>query len=217
MRKEPLATGYVYHVFTKSIAGYRVFRSKADCSRMQEMMEFYSYQNPPVKFSIYRSLKRKKKKAILEEKLRSSNRIVEILAYCIMPTHLHLVLAQLDDNGISLYMKNLLNSYTRYFNTRNSRKGPLWQGRFKSVLVKSDEQLLHLTRYIHLNPTSDGLVEKPEDWLYSSYREYLDYGGHRICNYSPYLKVSPDFYRRFVEERKDYQRSLSLIKELLLE
>jgi len=67
-----------------------------------------------------------------------------------------------NEEGISLYMKNLLNSYTRYFNTKTKRKGPLWQGRFKSVLIKMDEQL-YLTRYIHLNPTSEDLVEKTSE------------------------------------------------------
>ena len=70
-------------------------------------------------------------------------------------------------------MRRLLNSYTRYFNEKIKRKGPLWEGRFKKVLVNSDEQLLHLTRYVHLNPVSAGIVEKPEDWPCSSYREYI--------------------------------------------
>ena len=122
-----------------------------------------------------------------------------------------------NDEGISLYMKNLLNSYTRYFNTKTKRKGPLWQGRFKSVLIKTDEQLLHLTRYIHLNPTSEDLVEKPEDWPYSSYNEYLRNSEEPLCSFSKYLDIEPKTYKEFVESRKDYQKRLSEIKHLLLE
>ena len=114
-------------------------------------------------------------------------------------------------------MKNLLNSYTRYFNTKTKRKGPLWQGRFKSVLIKTDEQLLHLTRYIHLNPTSEDLVERPEDWPYSSYNEYLRNSEEPLCSFSKYLDIEPKTYREFVESRKDYQKRLSEIKHLLLE
>jgi putative transposase len=79
-----------------------------------------------------------------------------------MPTHIHLVLRQLKDGGISKFMSNILNSYSRYFNIKHNRKGPLWEGRFRKVLVGSDEQLLHLTRYVHLNPVTACLVDKPK-------------------------------------------------------
>jgi hypothetical protein len=63
-----------------------------------------------------------------------------------MPTPFHLVLGQAADQGIFRFISNTQNSYTRYFNTKPGRKGPLWEGRSKSVLVKADEQLPHLTR-----------------------------------------------------------------------
>ena len=216
MRKEPLVTGYLYHICTKSIAGYKIFRSDKDYLRMLEMMKYYTYEAPPMKFSTYYKLDKGRQHEIYQE-LLNKGRIVEILAYCIMPTHIHLILSQLKEDGISLYMKNLLNSYTRYFNTKTKRKGPLWQGRFKSVLIKTDEQLLHLTRYIHLNPTSEDLVERPEDWPYSSYNEYLRNSEEPLCSFSKYLDIEPKTYREFVESRKDYQKRLSEIKHLLLE
>jgi len=213
MRKHPLVKGSVYHVFTKSISGYRIFRYPRDYNRFLEMFKFYRYENPPTRFSTY--LEIKDKDGFHQRHFSERDHIVEIIAYCVMPTHIHFVLKQLKDNGISIFMKNILDSYTRYFNTRNSRKGPLWQGRFKNVLVVDDEQLLHLTRYIHLNPTSDGLVEKPEDWKYSSYNEYLGESEDGICNYSEYMEIGPDEYRRFVESRKDYQKSLNILKHHL--
>jgi len=216
MRKEPLVTGFLYHICTKSIAGYKIFKFNEDYLRMLVMMKYYAYKEPPMKFSAYQKLEERRRCEIFQ-KLINKERIVEILAYCIMPTHLHLILSQLKKDGISLYMKNLLNSYTRYFNTKNKRKGPLWQGRFKSVLIKTDEQLLHLTRYIHLNPTSDNLVERPEDWSYSSYNEYLNNSKEPLCSFSKYLNIDPKAYKAFVETRKDYQKRLSEIKHLLLE
>jgi len=216
MRKDPLVTGYFYHICTKSIAGYQIFRSDKDYVRMLSMMEYYSYSNPPMKFSVYQRL-RDKTQSEVATRMKSSDRLVEILAYCVMPTHLHLLLHQLKDDGISIYMKNLLNSYTRYFNTKNRRRGPLWQGRFRSVLVGDGDQLLHLTRYIHLNPTSDDLVDRPEDWPYSSYKEYISDTKNGLCEFSEFLSVPSETYREFVEARKDYQSSLSRIKHLLLE
>ncbi|HHN65703.1 MAG TPA: hypothetical protein ENK09_10115 [Nitrospirae bacterium] len=213
MRRDPLVNDSVYHIFTKSISGYRIFRSQRDYNRMVEMIKFYRYEKPPFRFSAY--INRINKDKFIAKYLADRDHLIEVIAYCLMPTHLHFILKQLKDNGISVFMKNLLDSYTRYFNTKNNRKGPLWQGRFKSVLVDDDERLLHLTRYIHLNPTSDELVEKPEDWKYSSYREYLGQSNDGICNYSDYLSIEPGDYREFVESRMDYQKELNILKHLL--
>jgi len=117
-------------------------------------------------------------------------------------------------------MGNVLNSYSRYFNTKHKRGSPLWKGKFKNVLVETDEQLLHLTRYIHLNPTSAGLVKKPEEWPYSSYLEYLGKikKMDRICSYEDLMDISPSSsYKNFVESRISYQRELEKIKHLILE
>ena len=183
---------------------------------MREMIRYYAIDSPPAKFSLYKRLISTRGTSPIEE-LPGENRLIDIIAYCIMPTHIHLVLCELKETGISGFMRKLLDSYTRYFNIKNSRKGPLWQGRFKSILIKTDEQLLHLTRYIHLNPTSDGLVDRPEDWEYSSYREYLNRADRPLCNYAPYLTVNPEAYKAFVEDIQDYQRRLSEIKHLILD
>jgi len=207
-----------YHIMTKSIAGYVVFNSDSDYQRMLKMMEFYNHDGLNIRFSYYYQFKDSelfKKRVDLSE----YDKLVDIIAYCLMPTHIHFLMTPLKENGISIYMKNLLNSYTRYFNAKNARKGPLWQGRFKSVLVDSDEQLLHLTRYIHLNPTSAGFVENPENWKYSSYKDFSgkQEESRTICNFKSYLDISPKTYKEFVESRKDYQRELALIKHLALE
>ena len=216
MRKEIFKTGYLYHVFTKSIAGYRIFRADEDYSRMIEMLRYYKYEKPPMRFSVYQEAIEKGITSINSE-LSTKDTLVDFIAFCIMPTHIHLILCQLKENGISLFMQNLLNSYSRYFNVKYERKGPLWQGRFKGILIETDEQLLHLTRYIHLNPTSDGLVDYPEDWSYSSYNEYLGSSLSGLTNFNRYLVIDPATYKTFVDSRKDYQQRLSEIKHLCLE
>ena len=202
----------IYHVFTKSIAGFRIFIEPKDFERIIQLITYYK-ENPFLRFSDYKKLKNKEKVFTFPE----GSSLIQIIAYCIMPTHIHLVLYEKQENGISNYMRRLLNSYTRYFNQKIQRRGPLWEGRFKKVLVTSDEQLLHLTRYVHLNPVSAGIVEKPEDWLYSSYREYIGLEPKNICETDPFLSFSEEEYKEFVEDRIDYQRSLELIKHLVLE
>ena len=148
-----------------------------------------------------------------------SVKIVEMLAYCFMPTHIHLVLKQLRPGGISKFINVVLKSYSKYFNVRYKRKGPLWEGRFRSVLVETDEQFLHLTRYVHLNPVSISLVDNPEDWKSSSYGEYIGRVDkkNRICAFDDYLDMDYSSYRKFVEDRIDYQRELEQIKNLIIE
>ncbi len=215
MRKAPLIEGQIYHVFTKSIAGFRIFRNKRDYERFIEMFKFYRHKSVPVKFSEYEELA--DRDLYYETKIKNLEFLIDIIAYCIMPTHFHLVLKQLLENGITIFLKNLLDSYTRYFNIKYERKGPLWQGRFKSVLVDNNEYLMHLTRYIHLNPVVDELVEKPEDWNYSSYREYVYPRSDGLCSFSTYIEFKPEEYKKFVENHKEYLDSLKEINHLILE
>jgi len=208
MRDPQLIEGHIYHVFTKSIAGNVVFRDSSDYKRFIEALCFYLYSSPPTKFSAYLRLKNKDR--FFKAYLKDQPRLVDILAYCIMPTHVHLLLVQVEKAGISNFMRCVLDSYTRYFNTRNQRKGPLWQSRFKNILVESEEQFMHLTRYIHLNPTTERLVQSPEDWEFSSYREYLGKSKERLCNFKQYYNISSSRYRQFVENQIDYQSLLKI-------
>ncbi len=226
MKREPIVTGEVYHVFNKSIAEYKIFNNDPEFLRMINVICYYQREKPAIKFSDFiRSpqakqdhLKRMNSFPPQRWERGDKEKLVEIVAYCVMPTHLHLTLKQLKENGISIFMGNILNSYAKYFNTKHERKGHLWEGRFKHVLVESDEQLLHLTRYIHLNPTTAYLVDKPEDWLVSSYREYLaGTGNSKICKYDDILDIEPKDYKEFVEDRISYQRELAKIKHLFLD
>ena len=217
-RKIPLISGKIYHIFSKSIAGFKIFRSKTEYERMRKLFGYYMIDSPPLRFSSF--LEIKNKDAFYKKHFARKNYIIEIIAYCIMPTHIHLLLKQIKDNGISMFMRKILDSYSRYFNVKNKRKGPLWQGRFKNVLIETDEQLLHLTRYIHLNPTSKNLIDKPENWQYSSYREYLgliDNRKDRLCDFSNYLHMKIGSYKRFTENNINYQKELEKIKHLTLE
>jgi len=96
---------------------------------------------------------------------------VDVVAYCLMPNHYHL-LVYLRDETLSNAMKSLSLSYTKAINRRFNRVGVLFQGRFQSIHVDKTDYLLHLSRYIHLNPVKARLVKQPEEWEFSSYLEY---------------------------------------------
>ena len=95
----------------------------------------------------------------------------DLIAYTLMPNHVHLVL-QDHRAQLSRLMQILNARYTRYFNHRHQRVGHLYQGRFHAKLVDRDEYLLEVTRYVHLNPVRGGLVKRPEEYRWSSYPIY---------------------------------------------
>ncbi|MCX5782646.1 MAG: transposase [Elusimicrobia bacterium] len=218
MRKDLLVTDQIYHVFSRSIAGFKIFNSEADHSRIIQLLQYYKKAEPNIRFSRFNKLI-KKNKIDFQQLHSEKENLIDIVAYCIMPPHLHLVLKQRKKSGISIFMNNILNSYTRFFNTKHQRKGPLWESRFKNVLVETNEYLLHLTRYMHLNPVTSGLVDAAELWESSSYKEYLSLvdKDNLICNFSNLIDISPKEYKIFVEERTDYQRELQKIKNLMLD
>lgn len=220
-RKEKLVNNEVYHVYTKSIAGFVIFNNPDDFSHLKNIVKYYQKKDMPIPFSAFLRSEETKKGCFgsaFANSASGKDNIVSIVAYCFMPTHIHFILKQLRDNGISSFAGNILNSYSHHFNLKHKRKGPLWEGKFKNVLVKTDEQLLHLSRYIHLNPTSAGIVNSPEKWPHSSYHEYLGNVGsiEKICCFDDVLTISSD-YKKFVEDRIDYQKKLALIKHLVLE
>ena len=146
--------------------------------------------------------------------------LTTILAYCLMPTHIHLLLKEGTETSISEFMHALNTAYTMYFNLRHSRSGHVFEGPFRDVLVKTDEYLVHVSRYIHLNPSSAGIVKKPQDYHWSSYRHYLELAKMVFIDEEPILsyfsKKDPvRDYREFVESRIDYQREINLQKLFL--
>ncbi|QDR79283.1 transposase [Sporomusa termitida] len=100
----------------------------------------------------------------------------ELNSYCLMSNHVHLLVREKRLGDISLIMKRLLTKYAMYFNRKYQRSGALIASRYKSVPVEVDEYFIPLQRYIHQNPVKAGLVNKLEEYPFSSYREYL-FGG----------------------------------------
>lgn len=219
LRKDELTNGQYYHIYSRSIAKYIIFNKDNEFDRFIQLLDLYRFQKFGYKYSAFEKLDSSTQHEIVSNLRHGSDRIVSVVAYCIMPTHIHLLLKQNKTNGITNYMSKALNSYSRYFNTRHKRIGPLWAGRFKSVIVRDDQQLLHLTRYIHLNPTSAGLVERPNDWQQSSYQEYINKVGSKtaLCETEDLFDISPSDYRKFVNSRRSYQRELAQIKGILID
>ena len=101
---------------------------------------------------------------------RPTSKLVNIVCYCLNPNHFNFILEQLEDNGISEFMKRL-GGYTKYFNSKNERSGSLFQGKFKAVYLSEGEQLLNTSVYVNLNNEVHSLRCKAPK--YSSWNEYI--------------------------------------------
>lgn len=220
VRKISLRNGEFYHVFNRGLERRPTFTDKREFSRACNLIKFYRHTEIPVRYSKIIEQPVEIREKMLEE-LYKSERLVDIICYCLMPNHFHFLLKQLSDNGIAKFISNFTNAYTKYFNTKNERSGPLFQGTFKAVHVESDEQLIHLSRYIHLNPVVSGIAgeESWEEYPWSSYREYIDQENGQIVEKSLVLNMFSNIedYKEFVRNQIGYAKKLEVIKHLTLE
>ena len=141
---------------------------------------------------------------------------LEILAYCLMPNHYHFILQQKQSGSISRFLQTTFNAYSQAINKAIKHSGTLFQGRAKGILTDTDEHLIHLVRYIHLNPVVARLVSKPEEWEFSDYNEWIGesnfkYSGEKLRQ--NYFKEAKE-YKLFVDEYRHKQEILLLTNYL---
>ena len=219
-RKVPFASGEIYHVFNRSIARQPIFLNQKDYQRGINVLQFYQYSNIPLRFSYYNRLPIDQKNDFFL-KLKNGKKQVQILAYCFMPNHFHFLLKQLENNGIASFTSNIQNSYAKYFNIKHDRTGSLFQSMFKAIHIETDEQLLHVMRYIHLNPLTSFVVKDIsalKQYPWSSLPEYLE--SKPIITESSFINKffnTVDDFEKFIVDQANYQRQLHEIKHLLLE
>ena len=143
--REPIFfTGGYYHIYSRGSEKRIIFLDRADKKRFLSRLKEYEHLHN-----------------------------VSVVCYCLMPNHYHLLVKQNTDEPISKFINRLNLAYAMYFNKRYERVGPLFQGRFKAKNIKTDEYLLHLSRYIHLNPLELVSQRKVEDYLWSSLKGYV--------------------------------------------
>ncbi len=170
-----------YHVYNRGVEKRIIFIDDQDYRVFLHLLKFYlspflkenNNQHPLTVLTGFNPVRLRP--------LQSLNNDVELLAYCLMPNHFHLLIKQLSIDGMTKLMRRLITTYSMYFNRRYKRVGHLFQGTFKAALIQEDSYLLHLSRYIHINPkelSDKGL--NPVNYLYSSYGYYL---GNKTVNW----------------------------------
>ena len=145
-------TGEFYHIFNRGVEKRDIFQQTSDYFRF--IFCLYELNDKNLIKMRDRIDERKNRKHTGATRVDKRDPLVEVIIFCLMPNHYHLILRPLIDNGISLFMKKLGDSYVGYFNEKYNRKGmgSLFQGRFKAVHVQTDEQFMNLVCYIFTNP-----------------------------------------------------------------
>ena len=172
-RKIPLVNQEIYHVFNRSVAKQPIFHNKKENETFLSLLEYYRFPNPPLRFSHYQRLNTQDKTKLLRGLYKKNKHLVEIYSFSIMPNHYHLLLKQSLNSGIMNFIRLIQNSYARFLNLRYKRSGSLFQSPFKAVRLETDEQFIHVARYIHLNPVKAGLCQHPKEHLWTSHLYYL--------------------------------------------
>jgi len=180
MRKTKFVIGEYYHVYNRGTDKRNIFVDEKDFDRFWENLFDFNQKDPIG--SVY-EFSFKKKSGETNEKVKP---LVKFIAYCINPNHFHFLITPLQEKGIEKFMQRLGNGYTKYFNNKHKRSGVLFQGKFKSKYIDSNEYLLHLSAYIN---TNDKLGHPMSKLSKSSLSEFLgNVSEKKLCNTSIILE-----------------------------
>lgn len=204
--KKYVDDGY-YHIYNRGVEKRDIFLDAQDYAVFLSYLKTYLL---PKNFLELQNILVAKESSRLEKdkatkllKLHNYSDTINLLCYALMPNHFHLLVKQSKANAIDSFLNALSTRYVLYFNRKYHRVGPLYQGVYKAVLIRSEEQLLHITRYIHLNPPAGSdfpsslpayLGAKKIEWLKSEI--ILGYFSKTNSNNS---------YAAFVGESQNYE------------
>lgn len=205
-RRTIFANDYYYHLYNRGVEKRTIFEDKKDYHTFLEILAYYLIPD-------------KKEPLIFSRKPQVKiSHGVSLLCYCLMPNHFHFLIKQRKNKSIVSLMHALGVTYCKYFNKKYNRVGSLFQGRFKAKIVRRDEYLLQLSKYIHLNPKE--IYRKPlSTYPYSSYKFYLGPAPKEFIDTETVLSYFSAqhkhlSYQKFVEE---IEPEFSSIEPILLE
>ena len=179
MRKIKIAPGEHYHLYNRGMSKQKIFLDESDYARFLFCLLYFQSEVTFNNVGYYISYFKKNKKFNLSSKTISkiiSKRSVQLVNFVLMPNHFHITVLELNEKGIAMYMQRVLNSYTKYFNTKYKRSGHLFQGPYQAIHIEDNEQLLHLSAYIHKNPKEIQKIngnKKLLNYFWSSYQDYV--------------------------------------------
>lgn len=177
--------GAYYHIYNRGVEKRTIFQDDKDYKTFLSYLKLY-LSAPETNLELtadtnpnyLRGVSSQVLKISPSKILKNYQEEIELLAYCLMPNHFHLLVHQNSDTAINFFMRSLSTKYVRYFNTRHKRVGHLFQDTYKAIKIDSEEQWIYLSKYIHRNPldlpTCKESPRRPlSEYPYSSYPNYL--------------------------------------------
>ena len=160
-RKIPFIGREFYHIYNRGNDKRIIFKDDSDYKRFILLLYLCNSDMP-----VHISNDLNQGLPLIEMfKKDRGEQFVDIVTYCLMPNHFHILIKEKTDGGISTFMGKLATAYVMYFNTKNERKGSLFEGPFGAKHIDTDEYLNWIFSYIHLNPVK--LIDK--DWKEKGY------------------------------------------------
>lgn len=225
MRYLKPAINEIYHIYNRGIEKRNIFINDKDYVRFIHDLFEFNDRNAAINLAYHINQKQPKEIGLPKIKRQPRELLVELLAFCLMPNHFHLMIKQKMDNGIPKFMHKLGTGYTNYFNQKYERVGSLFQGSYKMTHINNETHFIHLPFYIHLNPLDLAAPEwrqrelkdyKKAVKFLESYRwsSHLDYIGKK--NFAS--ATQREFLLEFFGDSKKYKKDItSWLKNLNLE
>lgn len=204
MRKIKITPGEYYHIFNRGVEKRSIFLEIKDWTRF--LFLILHLQSPIVFDNVRRNIETYFKHGYFVEPAGTKKiilqRFVELVAFAIMPNHFHLIVRESEELGVARYLQRIQEAYSKYFNIKYDHKGHLFQGTYRAAHVEDNEQLLHLSAYIHKNPRElSEWKNKEQNYPWSSYQDYVQnrWGGLLRTEVVTDQFPNPTAYKEFVK------------------
>jgi len=207
--RESFVIGQYYHIYNRGTDKRVIFMDKFDLWRFIQSMEEFNNLEPIG--SIFENRYKNKEKIDKNKLGNSVAKLVDIVCYSLNPNHYHFILSPLVENGIEKFMHKLGSGFAQYFNQKYKRNGILFQGKYKSILIKTDEYLMYVSAYINLNNkihfrTYQKIkIDKTKLFYTSSWNEYIGKKKTNFCN----KEIILDRFNEDISEYKEFAESVS--------
>jgi len=235
-RKQQFVNGEIYHIVLRSLDDNLLFKDTNDYYRgIFSVYEFNTIKSVTIQHR--RKVRAQIKRELDRDPFSISDerdKLVEVLAFCFMPNHIHLLLKQLKDEGITKFMRKIGAGYGGYFNRKYKRKGYVFQNRFLAVHIKDNDQLKTVFVYIHTNPISliepkwkekgiknpEKVTEFLEEYKWSSYQDFIgkkNFPSVTDRNFISEIMGKEQGCKNFIENWVRYKGEIKKFPELALE
>jgi putative transposase len=179
-----VGVGYPHHIIQRGNNREKVFLNQRDYERYLSFLSRYSEQKE-----------------------------ISVLAYCLMPNHIHLLVKPSGEEALPKMMQGVTLCYTKYFNGENGRTGRLWECRYYSTVIDADSYLWTVIKYIENNPVRAGMVKRPEDYLYSSAKAHVLGKRDPLLEEQLFDKGELNEYRSFIRSEEDQKITEEIRKQ----